>query len=104
MHPFDLDPDIAELFPVFLAARAKDVQSIEELLLARNFKQIGRIGHIIRGSGGSFGFPGISTLGSELEDAAGREDVAAIERIRDALRVQLDEAERAIAAFTADRE
>jgi HPt (histidine-containing phosphotransfer) domain-containing protein len=103
MRPFHLDPDIADLFPVFLAARKKDVENIEQFLVGRNFKQLARTGHAIRGSGGSFGFPAISALGGELEDAAGREDLSAIQRIVQSLRVQLADAERAITSFTPDR-
>jgi HPt (histidine-containing phosphotransfer) domain-containing protein len=97
-----LDPDIVDLFPLFIAARARDLEAIERLLLVGNFRAIGRIGHTIRGSGGSFGFPSVSDVGSRLEDAAGRQDGIAVGQCLDALRASIATAEQAIARISAD--
>lgn len=77
-EPYELDPEIEDLLPVFVAARQNDIASLEHLCSTQNYPVIARIGHTIRGSGGSFGFPAISTLGNLLQQAARAENDAQI--------------------------
>lgn len=70
----DLGPDVATLVPGFLAARRRDHLQMESCLAQSDFVQIRRLGHRLKGSGGSFGFPALTTIGARLEKAARAED------------------------------
>lgn len=66
----EIDPDIAELVPVFLNNRRRDTEKIKELLADRNFGDIRIIGHSMAGSAGGYGFPEIGKIGRTIETAA----------------------------------
>jgi len=60
--------------PRYLASRAADLQEIQTALAADDFDKICRIGHNMKGSGSSFGFPAISAAGHAIEEAANLRD------------------------------
>jgi signal transduction histidine kinase/CheY-like chemotaxis protein len=64
------DPDLADLIPGYLENRQQDVKKIEELLIEDNLQEIRRLGHSMKGSGGGYGFDGITLIGGEMEAAA----------------------------------
>jgi HPt (histidine-containing phosphotransfer) domain-containing protein len=63
--------DILELIPTYLDARRDDVARARAGLDADHLSLVTRIGHRMKGSGASYGFPDISRIGAGLE-AAGR--------------------------------
>jgi HPt (histidine-containing phosphotransfer) domain-containing protein len=73
-----VDPQIAALVPRFLANRAADVGRIRAALAGADFETIRHAAHGMKGSGGGYGFPEISRLGSAMEEGARRHDAAAI--------------------------
>lgn len=77
---------IEESVPLFLEMAREDLQNLEEALRNADFGRIRFIGHDLKGSGGGYGFDGVSTIGKLLEEAAKRSDP--------------DEAGRQIAALT----
>ncbi len=80
-----VDPDLADLIPGFMENRQKDVEKIKKLLIDGNFKEIQRIAHSLKGSGGGYGFNEISRLGKEIEEVAKRSDKKEIERLNNKL-------------------
>jgi len=74
----NVDPIIAPLLPDYLANRRKDVQRLGELLAAKDFGGLRKLGHNLRGSAGAYGLPPLSDLGARIEDAAQVQDVATI--------------------------
>jgi CheY-like chemotaxis protein/HPt (histidine-containing phosphotransfer) domain-containing protein len=66
----EVDPLLRDLVPVYLINRRGDIDLIRIALDRADFETIGRIGHNMQGSGASFGFEGLSTIGAELERAA----------------------------------
>lgn len=66
----DVDPDIAELVPAYVANRRRDVLEIYRLLEKSSFDEIGKLGHQMKGSGAGFGFAQIGRLGAEIDEAA----------------------------------
>jgi PAS domain S-box-containing protein len=72
------DP-IAALRPAFLGKRQVDLEKMRELLAARDFATIQKIGHNCKGTGTGYGFPEISQAGAAIEKAAKALDVAALE-------------------------
>jgi CheY-like chemotaxis protein/HPt (histidine-containing phosphotransfer) domain-containing protein len=70
----DPDPEIAHLVPGFLAGRRHDVQTVLHALTDSDYDAIRRVGHMLKGTGGAYGFDGISEIGSRLEEGAERQD------------------------------
>jgi len=54
----------------YLQRRDEDLTAIIELLLTRDFEEISRIGHRMKGSGSAYGLHEISHFGDEIEKAA----------------------------------
>lgn len=83
------DPLIADLVPGFVARRFEDLEQLDRALAAEQFEEIRRVAHKMKGSGLSFGFPRISVLGAELEQAAiaqdARDVACGIDQIREEL-------------------
>jgi len=72
------DPNLADIIPVFLENRCKDVETLRSALTANDFPTIRLLGHRMRGDGTGYGFEEISSIGDGLEQAALREDRAVI--------------------------
>jgi signal transduction histidine kinase/DNA-binding response OmpR family regulator len=69
-----VDPDLADLIPGYLENRRRDVQEIGRFLFEDDLQEILRLGHSMKGSGGGYGFEGITMIGGEIEEAARRGD------------------------------
>ncbi len=65
---------VQELAPGYLAARKQEVPHMMELLGARDFGRLEILGHSLKGSGGSFGFPELTRFGASLERYAKQAD------------------------------
>jgi PAS domain S-box-containing protein len=81
---------IRRMVPVFLANRAKDISKARASLNVHDFESIRLIGHSMKGSGRSYGFPAISELGARLEDAAQLADPDGVRKELQALGKWLD--------------
>ena len=66
----NVDPDIEDIVPIFLQNRHDDVESIIKALQHGDFETIRILGHSMKGSGGGYGFDGITDIGQYLEQAA----------------------------------
>ena len=64
-----VDPEIEEIVPIFLQNRLNDVESLSRALEAADFETIRILGHSMKGSGGGYGFDGITDIGQYLEQA-----------------------------------
>jgi HPt (histidine-containing phosphotransfer) domain-containing protein len=71
------DPKFADLIPGFLQNRRNDVGMILEALDRGDFETVERLGHGMKGAGGSWGFQDISDVGASLEQAALKADADA---------------------------
>jgi HPt (histidine-containing phosphotransfer) domain-containing protein len=74
-----IDPDLEDLIPGFLNNRRNDVTQIRASLQSGDYPKIRLIGHSMKGAGGGYGFDPITDYGDDLEQAALRQDDAAIE-------------------------
>ena len=61
---------IADLTPEFLQNRRQDVITLLGALDRDDFETVARLGHGMRGAGGSYGFQTITDIGAALEQAA----------------------------------
>lgn len=69
-----VDPEIADIIPVFLDSRHEDIKSVREALERHDYGTVRVSGHNMKGSGAGFGFDGITEIGRCLEQAAKDED------------------------------
>ena len=65
-----VDPDLADLIPGFLANRRKDITAMQDALARGDFEAVRILGHSMKGSGGGYGFDAITEIGAALEQAA----------------------------------
>lgn len=68
--PSSIDPAIQELVPNFLANRRRDIGLGRSALASANFGELRRIGHNLKGTGPTYGFPTLGTLGARIEKEA----------------------------------
>ncbi len=64
------NPMLADLIPGFLQNRRHDVNAMLDALEGSDFAIVENLGHGMKGSGGSWGFQGITDIGAALERAA----------------------------------
>lgn len=66
----DVDEDLEDLIPGFLANREKDLIDIFQALEKKDFEPIKVIGHKMAGSSRGYGFIGLEEIGQKLEQYA----------------------------------
>lgn len=66
--------DLADLFPDYVRARQRDLETCRRGLEALAFDTVRRIAHNIKGTGTSYGMPGLTHIGRDLEHAARDQD------------------------------
>ena len=71
------NPTFADLIPVFLQNCRKHVIAMLDALDRGDFEAVERLGHGMRGAGGSYGFQAITDIGAALERAAESADTDA---------------------------
>lgn len=78
------EPELMDLVPVYLGRRETDVASLQDALGLGDFDRVRILGHSMKGSGGGYGFDGITEIGQRLEDAGDSGDpVSALEALDD---------------------
>ena len=65
-----VDDELRDLVPGYLEHRRKDVTEIRSALERGDFEMIRSLGHKMKGSGGGYGFDGITEIGLALENGA----------------------------------
>jgi HPt (histidine-containing phosphotransfer) domain-containing protein len=71
--------DIADLIPVYLANRKKELEALRAALAAADFEKLRQLGHRMRGVGNSYGFERVTSLGKEIEEGARSGDKSSLE-------------------------
>ena len=71
------DPRFVDLIPGFLQNRRQDVVAMLDALDRGDFETVHRLGHGMKGAGGSWGFQAITEIGAALEQAAESADTDA---------------------------
>ncbi len=64
-----VDPDYHEIILEFVDSIPAKIHSISDLKVRCAWDELRRVAHQLKGSGGGYGYPAISKLGGELEDA-----------------------------------
>jgi HPt (histidine-containing phosphotransfer) domain-containing protein len=79
------DVEMIEVVQLFLAELPSRLAQLHVALEARNFGELARFSHQLKGAGGSYGFPQLTLLAAKLEQLAKTESDDA------SLRLALDE-------------
>jgi HPt (histidine-containing phosphotransfer) domain-containing protein len=75
-----IDPLLADLVPVYLDNKRKDVEQGWGALRDQDFACLRRIGHNLKGSAGGYGFAPLERIGAALERAAIAGEARSLER------------------------
>ncbi len=81
MQELDRPENIQDYLPQFFENRKKDCSKVKAALTQKNFDEISRVGHAIKGVARPFGFPELETMGLKLEEAGLQKDFEAITKI-----------------------
>jgi HPt (histidine-containing phosphotransfer) domain-containing protein len=73
----DLPPGLAGFIPGYLASRQDELKEMIGMLAASDFENLAVLGHNMKGTGASFGFPEISRIGAALQYSAEQMDSVA---------------------------
>ncbi len=76
----EISRDLEGIVPIFLGNRKKDVLTLRDALVKRDFRTVQTLGHRMKGDGGGFGFDRITEIGATMERAAKLEDRITIEQ------------------------
>lgn len=69
LSEFRKDPDMLELVEVFVSELPTRIKAMQEAIAASNFEALKRHAHQLKGAGGGYGFPTVSTAAGALEEA-----------------------------------
>jgi HPt (histidine-containing phosphotransfer) domain-containing protein len=72
-----VDADLEDLVPIFLKHKSADVETVDAAINHADYETISRIGHKMKGEGGSYGFDAVTTMGASLEQAGLAKDLVA---------------------------
>jgi HPt (histidine-containing phosphotransfer) domain-containing protein len=61
--------DMLELRTAYIISLANKAERLAQALSSKDFETVERLGHQLKGSGSTYGFPEISALGAQLEAA-----------------------------------
>lgn len=87
------DPDLRDLMPGYLENRRQDMATIDHALLCADFELIQRLAHSMKGSGGGYGFDGITAIGAAMELCAKGQQAEGIKEHLQKLKQYLEKVE-----------
>jgi HPt (histidine-containing phosphotransfer) domain-containing protein len=88
-----VDPELKTLLPGFLKDWQEEVRAMRQALEKNNYETIRKIGHDMKGIGGSCGLDEITDMGSGLADGAKAMDQESIRKNLDTLSGYLERVE-----------
>ncbi len=65
-----VEKDLEPLIPGFLQRRREDVEKLKQAMETMDMETLRVIGHSMKGTGGGYGFDGLSEIGAAIESAA----------------------------------
>ncbi|MEK6801784.1 MAG: Hpt domain-containing protein [Nitrospirota bacterium] len=85
-----VDASFEPLIPKFMSNRRKEIATMTEAMVQRDFDTIRKVAHGMKGVSGSYGFPAMTAAAARLEQAAKIADRGSIHRDLTALASYLD--------------
>jgi HPt (histidine-containing phosphotransfer) domain-containing protein len=89
----EVDEDLSDLIPGFLTHKRADIDTIFDAVTRRDYAEIVRVAHRVKGEGGSYGFDAMTEMGRSLEHAAAIRDNGAVTTLARQLLRYLDQVE-----------
>lgn len=89
----EIESELEPVVPEFLEKRRMDCDLLEHYLNAGDYSSIRLLGHRMKGTGGSYGFDEITSIGEIIEEGSLTTDTAAIHGAIGALRSYLERVE-----------
>lgn len=80
-----VDPLLAEIVPKFLERCAQTAPELRDAARSGDLAAARKIGHVLHGTAGSFGFEEMAGIGRKVEQAARDGDSEALAKLADAL-------------------
>jgi HPt (histidine-containing phosphotransfer) domain-containing protein len=88
-----IDNVLRDLIPSYLKKTREDVQKLHRAIAEKDHETIRLLGHSLKGTGGGYGFDGITEIGAQLETAAKRQDLEGSRKLAEELQQYLDRVE-----------
>jgi histidine phosphotransfer protein HptB len=88
-----ISTDLEPLIPRYLTNRQADIERLQEAVTQQNTEEIRALGHMLKGSGTSFGLDAVSEFGRALEIAAKAANMPEAQRLIDEFAVFLERLE-----------
>ena len=63
---YPIPPELTDVIPGFIARREQDIKDLQTAVEVKDFSQIERIAHKLKGNGSSFGFNKLTEIGIDL--------------------------------------
>jgi HPt (histidine-containing phosphotransfer) domain-containing protein len=89
----EVDEDLSDLIPGFLTHKRADIDTIFQAVTRRDYAEIGRIAHRLKGEGGSYGFESMTDMARGLEQAVAIRDDGALTTLARQMLSYLDHVE-----------
>jgi len=86
------DPEFQKLIRQYLKYLQKELAGIKDKIQKKNFKDIRKFGHNLKGTGGGYGFDEFTNLGDKINLAAHEEDIPLIESFLSEFELELAKA------------
>jgi HPt (histidine-containing phosphotransfer) domain-containing protein len=90
VESIEIPPGLEDIVPGYLANRRKEVPEMFEFLATSDFVRLARLGHNLKGTGGSYGFPELTRIGESVERLAKQKNGGALSSQMIELRNYLD--------------
>ena len=87
--PDEISEEIRAAGPAFLARQRSQLQALTSALAARDYAAVRTYAHNLKGTGRGYGYPELSDLARNLEDAAKAEDSQGVRKHMSALEASL---------------
>jgi len=88
-----VNSEFKDLIPEFLEALKNDVNALQRALGQDDYQAICKMGHSLKGMGGSCGFDAITDMGGDLEKAAKAMRLEDIRKIVEMLALYIEQVE-----------
>ena len=85
-----VDKALQDLIPGYLNARREDVRKLHRAIADKDLETIRLLGHSMKGSGGGYGFDGITEIGRQIEASAKNQDLEESRKLTETLKQYLD--------------
>lgn len=89
----DIDIDLQDLIPQFLANRKNDMTLLGQLAEKNDLEELSKLAHKIKGAAAGYGFSTLSSYADKIEQLAKRKEASAIPSLVSTMKSHFDSIE-----------